>query len=176
MGFVKKMQDIMAYRKETADFYDAEMITVYWETRADIIARLLPEPLKPGKKPLVIAFVANYPASNYFEPYRESALFIRAEFNGEEGNYCLSMPVTDATSMAAGREKYGFPKKIGNINLSRNGEIVTGWTERLGIRFMEIKVKLTGKANEPEVFNSINGFYNNRDGEMSFISYNFSIT
>ena len=32
MGFVKTYEEIMANVKETADFYDAEMLTVFWET------------------------------------------------------------------------------------------------------------------------------------------------
>ncbi|GAG93914.1 unnamed protein product, partial [marine sediment metagenome] len=29
-------------KRETADFYDAEMLVVYWETKPEIIKRLLP--------------------------------------------------------------------------------------------------------------------------------------
>src|SRR5271157_1830170 len=147
MGFVKSLQEIMANIRATADFYDAEMLTVFWETKPEIIARLLPAPLKPTGEPLAMAFVANYPRTNFDVVYKESALFIRAAYNGEEGNYCLAMPVTNDIAMAGGREVYGFPKKIADIDITRQGETVSGWTERRGVRFMEVRARLAGKFN-----------------------------
>ena len=85
----------------------------------------------------------------------ESALFIRAEFNGEEGNFCLSMPVTDDMALIGGREYFGFPKKIGTLSLTKNGVKTGGWTERHDIRFMEIKADLTGRLNDPDAMESI---------------------
>ena len=86
MSFVQSFENLMKMTRETYDFYDAEMLTVIWETKPEIVKRLLPPPLKPGKMPLAVAFVANYPKTNFGVTYLESALFLRAEFNGEEGN------------------------------------------------------------------------------------------
>jgi len=58
MGFVKTFDSILAGTSETADFYDAEMFVVYWETKPDIVNRLLPPPLKPAAHPIAMAFVA----------------------------------------------------------------------------------------------------------------------
>jgi hypothetical protein len=44
MGFVKTLQEIMANTRPTADFYGAEMLTIFWKTKPEIIARLLPPP------------------------------------------------------------------------------------------------------------------------------------
>lgn len=173
MGFVKTFQEIAKNRKETFDFYGAEMLAVFWETKREIIAGLLPEPLKPAEKPYAMAFIADYPSTNFTEPYRESALFIRALFNGEEGNYCLSMPVTDDMALIGGREYFGFPKKIGSVSITKNGETAGGWTERHGIRFMEIKAKLTGVLNDPGSMGSIMNLYNQRDGALGAVTYNF---
>ena len=109
MGFVKSFEAILAQSSKTADFYDAEMLTVLWETKPDIVRRLLPPPLKPAAQPLAMAFVANYPRTNFDVTYQESALFLRAEWEGEEGGYCLSMSVTNDIAMAGGREIFGFP-------------------------------------------------------------------
>lgn len=147
-GFVKSYRQVMSVGKGTADFYDAEMITVIWETSPEAIEKLLPPPLKPTALPIVMAFVANYPATNFSLPYSESALLVRASFEGQEGSYCLSMPVTDDMAMAGGREIYGYPKKMANIVLRKEGDVVEGWTERHGIRFMKIKARLTGKMND----------------------------
>ena len=171
MGFIKSFQEIMANVRATADFYDAEMLTVFWETKPEIIARLLPRPLKPADRPVAMAFVANYPRTNFDVTYKESALFVRAVHNGEEGNYCLAMPVTNDMAMAGGREVFGFPKKIADIHFSRDGENVEGWTERRGSRFMEVRAKLTGKINDETARESFAPLVN--DGTMRAISYNF---
>ena len=173
MGFVKSLESIMAANRETADFYDAEMLVVFWETKPDIVARLLPPPLKPAANPIAMAFVANYPRTNFDVTYRESALFLRAEFEGEEGGYCLSMPVTSDIAMAGGREIFGFPKKIANIELNREGDTFEGWTERRGIRFMEIRAKMTGKLNVEDAAGMVMNAGANPDGSTEGVSYNF---
>jgi acetoacetate decarboxylase len=173
MGFIKSFQEILANTHETADFYDAEMLTVFWETKPGIIARLLPSPLKPAGQPIAMAFVANYPRTNFDVTYKESALFVRASYNGEEGNYCLAMPVTNDMAMAGGREIFGFPKKIADIHFKRDGESVEGWTERRGFRFMGVRAKLTGKFNDEQARESFMAAGMDKDGTLKGISYNF---
>lgn len=162
----------MANAMTTADFYDAEMLSVFWETKPEIVARLLPPPLKPADYPLAMAFVANYPKTNFDVTYKESALFLRAVYEGEEGNYCLAMPVTNDMAMVGGREFYGFPKKMANINFQRKDDSLEGWTERRGVRFMEIRAKLTGKFNDPEAEKRQSREVN-EDGSLKGLSYNY---
>ena len=120
-----------------------------------------------------MAFVADYPSTNFDVSYRESALFIRAVHNGEEGNYCLSMPVTNDIAMAGGREVFGFPKKMANIYYKKDGDTVEGWTERRGTRFMEVRAKLTGKFNDPAAQDILMATAAAEDGAIKAISFNF---
>ncbi|MFZ5569275.1 MAG: acetoacetate decarboxylase family protein [Thermodesulfobacteriota bacterium] len=172
MGFVKSFEDIMANTKATADFYDAEMLMVFWETKPEIIAKLIPPPLKPADAPIAMAFVANYPATNFDVTYKESALFIRAEYDGEEGNYCLAMPVTNDIAMAGGREIFGFPKKMATIHFEKKETAVHGWTERRGIRFMEVRAELNGKPNDPDAGTLLDN-ETGEEGIIKGVSYNF---
>ncbi|MCB2293584.1 acetoacetate decarboxylase family protein [Clostridium algoriphilum] len=146
-SFIKNPSDIKKYSSQPTTFYDAQMLTTYWETKPEIIARILPPPLKPAKRPLVSAFVANYPRTNFCPAYKEAALFILADFNGKLGTYCLSMPISDGMAMGLGREIYGFPKKMAEIELSRDGDSVYGSVSRHGINFFNINAKLNGKFN-----------------------------
>jgi len=172
MGFVKTMQELMANMRTTADFYDAEMLAVFWETKPEIVARLLPPPLEPAEYPIAMAFVANYPRTNFDVTYLESALFLSAVYQGEEGSYCLAMPVTNDMAMAGGREFYGFPKKMADIQLTKGKGTVNGWTERRGVRFMEIRAKLTGKFNDAEAEKKLIGRSQPaEDGSLKGVSY-----
>jgi acetoacetate decarboxylase len=147
MGFVKSSEELEKLLLETFDFFNAEMLTVVWETKPEIVARLLPPPLKPAKRPLAAAFLANYPETNFSVAYQEGALFLMAEFNGEEGTYCLAMPVNNDMAMIGGREVFGYPKKMAIIELGREGTIMKGFIERHGVRFLEMSVNLDGTLN-----------------------------
>ena len=147
MSFVKTREELSERHLDTFEFYDAEMLTVYFQTKAEIVKRLLPPLLEPAAFPIGFVFVANYPKTNFGVSYLESALFLNVNYDGEDGIYCLSMPVTNDMAMIGGREVFGFPKKMANISLDRDGDGVTGWTERHGIRFLEVTARLTGKFN-----------------------------
>jgi acetoacetate decarboxylase len=58
------------------------------------------------------------------------------------------MPVTDDMALILGREIFGYPKKMANIQLTRDGIEVGGWVERHGVRLVDIRAKLTGKFND----------------------------
>lgn len=172
--FVKSYKALMTRGRPTSDFYDAEMIWLVWETSPECVANLLPPPLKPAKKPLALAFIADYPSTNFSVPYKESALLIRASYKGVEGYYCLSMPVTDDMAMAGGREGWGYPKKMANISFTKDGDTVTGYTERHGVKLMRVSATLSGKVNnENEALNEMLALGIDPKGEFSDLSYLF---
>lgn len=96
-------------RDPVTRFTGTESIMAIFRTDEDVVKRILPKPLEPYREPLAMAFVCRYPETNTFFPYNEGALFLLATYRGETGLYCLSMPVTDDTAMAGGREFLGFP-------------------------------------------------------------------
>ncbi len=51
MGFVKTMDEIASRHKETAEFYDAEVLTVFFETTPETLQRLIPPPRAPAPVP-----------------------------------------------------------------------------------------------------------------------------
>lgn len=148
MGFVKTMEELAENYRPNGEFYDAEVLTVYFETKSEVVERLLPPPLKPAALPAGAVFIANYPKTNFGVTYLESALFILAQYDGVEGAFCLSMPVTNDMALILGREVFGYPKKMAEIGFERDGNDVSGWTERHGTRFFQVKAKLDGQFND----------------------------
>ncbi|MFW9948707.1 MAG: acetoacetate decarboxylase family protein [Candidatus Thorarchaeota archaeon] len=140
--------------RESGDFIGAEMVVAFWETKPEIVKKLLPPPLKPVKYPLANVFIGDFPKTNWGLPYRESALFLRSQFNNVPGNYCLAMhlegPGADM-GMVSGRESYGFPKKGAKVVFKLNGDKFEGWSERHGVRNLHLKARLNGKANTPDM-------------------------
>lgn len=144
MGFVKtpeEMRRLMTGR-QLPQFYGAEMLLAFWETKPEIVARLLPPPLEPAPYPLACAMVGYYPSTNFCEPYHEGALSVWAQYQGIPGFYCLAMPVTDDMAMAGGREAYGYPKKMAEIHFKQRGSDCTGRISRHGRTFFEIRARL----------------------------------
>jgi len=152
MSFKKNLDEIKEkkIKLRTTIFKNAEMITVLWETKKEIVERLLPPPLEPASRPIAMCFVVRYPSTNQGLPYNEAALILRCKYKEEQGNYYLSMPVTDDRALIGGREIFGFPKKIANVVLKRNDNQIHAYSERLGVKNIEIHAKLTGKFNDPE--------------------------
>ena len=118
----------------------------------------------------MLAFIADYPSTNFGVPYKESALFVKASFEGQEGFYCLSMPVTNDMAMAGGREIWGYLKKLANIEIQREGDRLEGSTERHGIQFMKVKANLTGKINDNSATDELLSLGLNREGEYSTVA------
>jgi len=148
MGFVKTPEELKKLERSSFDFFDAEFFAVYWETKPEIIARLLPPPLKPAKYPVVQAFVADYPETNFGVTYKEAALFLYAEYDGVTGAYCLAMPVDNDMAMIGGREFFGYPKKMATLFFHHEGKMTEGWVERHDTRYFEIKMEGNNKLNE----------------------------
>lgn len=148
-SFVKTMQQLQKTAGGKTIFYDAGMLSLYWETKPELIEKVLPKELKPGKKPVVKAFIADYPRTSFCPPYKEAGLFVPAIKDGQEGDYCLSMPITDGQAMAMGREIMGLPKKMADIRISVSGGRFTGSIERNGIVFFKVDAEIGAETNEP---------------------------
>lgn len=151
MGFVRTPDELqrLSTGREQPQFHGAEALFVFWETRPETVARLLPPPLEPMPYPLATAMVAYYPSTNFGPPYYEGALCLGAQYQGVPGNYCIAMPVTDDMAMAGGREAYGYPKKMAEIEFRRSGDRCTGRISRHGRVFFEIDARLGPGSVDP---------------------------
>lgn len=156
-SFIKTMDQIKSLQGHKTVFYGAEMLNTVWETKPEVIAKLLPAPLKPVEnRPLVSTFVANYPKTSFAPPYKEAGLFILAECDGVVGRYCLAMPITDGMAMSMGREVCGLPKKMANIDFEVKDGKAVGKISRNGIEFFKVSVDISGELNEGAVVEELN--------------------
>lgn len=171
MSFYKNLNEIPEYYGKDAEFYDAEMLLVAFEVKPEIVERFLPPPLKPAQ-PIAIAFIADYPKTNFGAVYQESALVLQAEHAGVVGNYCLAMPVTDDMCMAGGREVYGYPKKMAHIAFEHEGDSISGWVERHGVRFFQAKARL-GESLNPQQGSARHPLLVPADGAVTYFNFKF---
>jgi acetoacetate decarboxylase len=162
---------VMTEKARAAKYYDAEMLTVIWEADPEVVAKMLPPPLKPYKRPIVVAFIANFPRTSIGVTYKMSALSIICEYEGEVGTYSVTMPEDDDHAVFSGREFLGFPKKMATLDFSEDETSVSGWVERHDIRVFELSATKTGAEDFGDAEEIIKELYpepNSMDG-VSFI-------
>jgi acetoacetate decarboxylase len=146
MSLVNSPKEVTQLKKQfTKGFLlgDTNMVMVIFKTDPAVVERILPPPLEPAPDGLASAYVAEFQKTNFGIKYNEAALSVQALYDNERGNYCLSMPVDNDIAMVAGREVYGFPKKIADsITLTRQDNTVTGSCIRHEVPIIEIEADI----------------------------------
>ncbi len=176
MSFVRDPKIMSPFLSEhDADFYNVPLLNVFYRTKPEIIRHVLPEPLTPIDEPYAVAFFTDYTTVNFGFPYKEGGLLIPCHYKDVYGCYVLAMPVDGDMGMVAGREGWGFPKKMSKIEFYCAGDYAYGCVERHGTRFMEIHARLDGKPNDPELTEAVSKIFNKpgADGYALNNSFNF---
>jgi acetoacetate decarboxylase len=66
-----------------------------------------------------------------------SAIFgVKASYDGQEGIYLVTMPMTTEQAVVPGRETFGEPKKIAEIDFVRDGDRVSATVSRMGFTYL----------------------------------------
>ncbi|HUX98082.1 MAG TPA: acetoacetate decarboxylase family protein [Candidatus Deferrimicrobium sp.] len=125
-------------------YTNAEMVSILFSVDRDKVASIVPEPLKLPRSPIIMAFVAWYPETT-IGPYHEAATliqsFLKTESTRVEGFYCNSMFVDSDVALAAGREIWGYPKKLADMSVKKAGNKFVGLLRRNGIDVMKITIE-----------------------------------
>ncbi|MFJ3906710.1 acetoacetate decarboxylase family protein [Streptomyces sp. NPDC090025] len=142
--------EIAATRAKSAkipDIWSTGVVAV-WETDPDVIAAVLPPPLKPAGRPLVRANISKVDLPGY--PLGAGSVAVAAAHGAQEGWYPLVMPMTHERALTGGREVFGEPKKLGEVTVEREGLVVTARLARHGIAFVEVRGAVSEELTPPE--------------------------
>lgn len=135
-----------------------ERIEVGFRSDPEIIANLLPAPLKAAGSDRVTARVTRW-MSTYCGSFVMAGLYIDATHEDVPGEYVLSMIIdTCDAALLIGREGIGEPKKMGSVDLYRAGNSFIGTVERYGSRLMTLRVDAgedTGPSTDEGVIYSV---------------------
>jgi len=113
----------------------AEVQLILYETDVENVKQVIPWPLQPnGNK--VIVWISHFPVSTQGRFY-EAALYVQVKYEKYKGVYEPFLYVTNEVPLTAGREIWGYQKKLANINLTLERELVKGIVERTGVKVME---------------------------------------
>jgi acetoacetate decarboxylase len=110
-----------AYARPPFRFSNREYLILSYESDADAVAAAVPEPLRPAGALVHYEFI-RMPDSTGFGDYTESGQVIPViDVEGRKANYTHSMYLDDEGPVAAGREIWGFPKKLAKPALRIEG-------------------------------------------------------
>ncbi len=109
-------------------YLENDGIFMFYETdNADVYESLIPNEFEMPSRMVIFAFFNDFYKLDYgATPYKENAISILVEYQGEEFFHCVYMPVTDEHSMWAGIIGLGLPKTMGEINFTRNDPVYYG--------------------------------------------------
>ena len=92
-------------------FVNREFFIITYRTDPDALRAVIPAPLEMTDPIVKFEFI-RMPDSTGFGDYTESGQVIPVSFRGQKGGYVHSMYLNDHAPIAAGRELWGFPKKL----------------------------------------------------------------
>jgi acetoacetate decarboxylase len=121
-------------------------------TDPDALAEVLPPPLTPPDEPRVHARITDIDLMFGEHRHKELVAFfaVEAKLDGELGEYPLVIPIDLEAAVAISRERYGEPKKLADIVLTRGEDGgVHGAVTRQGVTFIEMTGRVTGPLPVP---------------------------
>jgi len=126
--------DAPAYQRPPFYYRGTRSIAVAFETDADAALGVLPAQLTISEPATAVLSFYHYPWTT-FGPYDETILSLLVEHNGRPMTYITHIAVTSEPPMLAGREIWGFPKKLAQIEFKQERDMIYGTLERpAGIR------------------------------------------
>ena len=114
-----------AYPRGPYRFVNREFFIITYETDKEALQAVVPEPLVVID-PIVKYEFIRMPDSNGFGSYTESGQVIPVRYKGEAGGYVHSMYLDDLPPIVAGRELWGFPKKLATVSLTVEADTLVG--------------------------------------------------
>ncbi|MBD3230911.1 MAG: hypothetical protein GF329_22220 [Candidatus Lokiarchaeota archaeon] len=112
----------------------------------DVKKQFLPAELEPVEFPFDAIFIAEYPDSS-IGPYNENLILLYCKYKKDPGLFVMNIYVDDDEALTAGREIWGYPKKMCNISLSEiENNKVMGKLVRKRKTIIEAEAELTEKA------------------------------
>ena len=113
------------YTKTIYQMKKREYFIISYETDIDILQRVVPKPLKVINNIVKFEFMNMYDSTG-FGSYSESGQVIDVEFEGKEGIYIHAMYLNNLAPISAGREIWGYPKKLAQPSLEVENDTLLG--------------------------------------------------
>jgi acetoacetate decarboxylase len=128
-------------------YRDARLFLALFNPTEESLKKVLPDPLRPSQMPLAGLMFGDMPCVEA-GPFMESALLVQCIFDNqitkeeEVGVYFAHNYADTDVAVAAGREIWGYPRKLADINLKMKKDTVEGSAIRDGNTVLKATCKL----------------------------------
>jgi acetoacetate decarboxylase len=130
-------------------------MNIMFKTTSEVLRDLVPKPLVPNPDGLMVITIVRQFASGLGH-YNEMLLTAPVGFEGKTVTYCVYLMLDHDSPIAAGREIWGFPKKLGIVKLDEKDGVLMGTVERGGITLVRGMMELS-QLGKPEAHPSWTG-------------------
>lgn len=134
---------------QRADIW-SEAVTAVYETDPEIVAAVLPPPLAAGPQPLVRITITRVQMPG-LPAFGAGWIGVQARHEERLGEYPILMPMTTEQSLVGGREINGEPKKLADVEVTRQGEDVSARIARMGSVICEVSGRLGERRENYEL-------------------------
>lgn len=151
---------LTSYPAAPYHFKNREFLIITYRTDPDLLSRLIPKPLELIDPVVKFEFI-RMPDSSGFGDYTESGQVVPVQYKGEKGGFTISMFLDDQSPIAAGREIWGFPKKLAKPKLFVDTDTLVGFldygairiaTATMGYKYEKVQTDVILKALKEPVF------------------------
>ena len=129
-------------------FVDREFLIITYETDPEALRAVVPAPLEIPA-PLVKFEFIRMPDSSGFGDFTEAGQVVPVTFEGQPGQFVLAMFLDDQVPVLAGREIWGFPKKLASPSLEVDPVSRDTLVGRLKYGTVEVAVGTMGYKYRP---------------------------
>ncbi|MBW1708612.1 MAG: acetoacetate decarboxylase family protein, partial [Deltaproteobacteria bacterium] len=110
-------------------YRNVEAIGITYETDEEAAMNILPEGLELPTPAVATILLIQY-TENELGPYEEVILGLPCLLDGKARFYIPYIVVNTLAPLAAGREIWGYPKKMADINITSEEDMIIGTVER----------------------------------------------
>ena len=156
LRYVKSPEELELAAQFNPEFLPSHIkqLRAVYESDAEIISAVLPPPLEAiAGRPeigITISQVTMHLGPGIDVEIGAGLFGVRASYEGVEGLYLITMPMTTEGAVVGGRETYGEPKKLAEIDFKKDGNQVEASITRQGIPYIQLRGTIGASAGNDE--------------------------
>lgn len=162
--YAKSLRDLERSEESDAEIDDplygsrstVNSIRCVYETDSEVTQAVVPKPLEAsiGSEVFVsFSSVVMHVSQDVTLENRSASFGVRVDYDDKPGSYLLTMPMTSEQAVVGGRERFGEPRKLADIDFHVREDVVSARVERMGIGYLAAKatrVEELGPREETE--------------------------
>lgn len=116
-----------------------------YETDSEVVRAIVPRPLEANVHAEVGVRFTSFAsgvapdAPEVVDEIRSLRVGVRVDYDDKPGAYLLTVPMSSERAVFAGRERFGEPRKLAEIDFDIRGDALCASVERRGHRFLAIE-------------------------------------